>query len=81
MYNCSPKMLAIAFYSFVSPGKVMVYTNYVVMEGIDIMKIYYRLTGFNDFTIAKPNMGYCEYHGRIDPKDRNRINLIIVINR
>ncbi|XWV26150.1 hypothetical protein QJ857_gp0928 [Tupanvirus soda lake] len=73
MYNSSPKMTAIAFMTYVSPGKVMVYTNYVVMEGIDIMKIYYRLIGFNDFTISKDNMGYCEYHGRIDPKDRVKI--------
>lgn len=72
MYDSSPKMLAITFYTFISPGKVMVYTNYVVMEGIDVMKIYYRLTGFNDFTIAKANMGYCEYHGRIDRVDRDR---------
>lgn len=73
MYKCSPKMTAIAFMSYISPGKVMVYTNYVVMEGIDMMKIYYRLIGFNDFSIAKENMGYCEYHGRIDPKERTRI--------
>ncbi|AAV50619.1 putative transcription termination factor [Acanthamoeba castellanii mimivirus] len=73
MYNCSPKMLAIAFMTYISPGKVMIYSNYVVMEGIDVMKIYFRLIGFNDFTIAREYMGYCEYHGRIDPKDRVRI--------
>lgn len=73
MYRCSPKMTAIAFMSYISPGKVMVYTNYVVMEGVDIMKIYYRLIGFNDFSIAKKFTGYCEYHGRIDPKERTRI--------
>ena len=73
MYNCSPKMTAIAFMTAISPGKVMVYTNYVIMEGIDVMKIYYRLIGFNDYTISKENKGYCEYHGRIDPKDRVKI--------
>lgn len=73
MYKCSPKMIAIAFMTYVSPGKVMVYSNYVVIEGIDMMKIYYRLVGFNDFSIAKENMGYCEYHGRIDPNERIRI--------
>lgn len=76
MYKCSPKMTAIAFMTYISPGKVMVYTNYVVMEGIDMMKIYYRLIGFNDFSISQKNMGYCEYHGRIDPKDRVRIKNI-----
>ncbi len=73
MYNSSPKMTAIAFMSYISPGKVMIYTNYVVMEGIDMMKVYFRMIGFNDFTISKENMGYCEYHGRIDPKDRIKI--------
>lgn len=73
MYNSSPKMTAIAFMTYISPGKVMVYTNYVIMEGIDMMKIYYRFIGFNDYTISKENMGYCEYHGRIDPKDRVKI--------
>ena len=73
MYNCSPKMTAIVFMSYISPGKAMVYTNYVIMEGIDVMKIYYRLIGFNDFTVSKEYMGYCEYHGRIDPKDRVKI--------
>lgn len=73
MYDCSPKMLAIVFMSYVSPGKVMVYTNYVVMEGIDMLKVYYRLIGFADYTNSKENKGYCEYHGRIDPKDRIKI--------
>ncbi len=70
LYDCSPKMTAIVFYTYISPGKVMVYSNYVIMEGIDIMKIYYRMVGFNNYTISKPYAGYCEYHGRIDPKDR-----------
>ena len=73
MYNSSPKMTAIAFMTYISPGKVMIYTNYVVMEGIDMMKIYFRLIGFDDYTKSKENMGYCEYHGRIDPKDRIKI--------
>ena len=73
LYNCSPKMLAIVFMSYVSPGKVMVYSNYVVMEGIDMLKVYYRICGFNDYTDSKENMGYCEYHGRIDPADRKNI--------
>ncbi|AVL94867.1 SNF2 family helicase [Moumouvirus australiensis] len=73
MYNCSPKMTAITFMSYISPGKVMIYSNYVVMEGIDVMKIYLRQAGFNDYTISKDNMGFCEYHGRIDQNDRVKI--------
>ena len=70
MYECSPKMTAVIFLCYMSNGKSMIYTNYVVMEGIDILKIYLRLAGFNDYTLSKPYMGYCEYHGRIDPADR-----------
>lgn len=73
MYQSSPKMTAIVFYTYMSPGKVMIYSNYVIMEGIDMMKVYLRLIGFNDYTIAEKNKGYCEYHGRIDPKDRIKI--------
>lgn len=70
MYNSSPKMLAIVFMSYISPGKVMVYTNYVVMEGIDILRVYYRLIGFNNYKDADENKGFCEYHGRMDTKER-----------
>jgi hypothetical protein len=70
IYKCSPKMTAIVFYASISPGKVMVYTNYVVMEGIDMLKVYFRLVGFNDYTKSKTGLGYCEYHGRIDKNVR-----------
>lgn len=72
MYNCSPKMLAIVFLVYASPGKAMVYTNYVVMEGIDMLKVYFRLIGFNDYANSdvKENFGFCEYHGRISKEQR-----------
>jgi superfamily II DNA or RNA helicase len=73
LYECSPKMLAIAFTSFVSPGKVMIYSNYVIMEGIDMLKIYLKLIGFDNYTLSKENMGFCEYHGRIDSLERVKI--------
>lgn len=73
LYDSSPKMLAIVFLVAVSPGKAMIYTNYVIMEGIDMLKVYFRLIGFNDYTIAKHNMGYCEYHGRMDKNTRLRV--------
>lgn len=73
LYNCSPKMTAIVFMSYIAKGKVMIYTNYVVMEGIDMLKVYFRMIGFNDYTKSTENMGYCEYHGRIDRKDRDNV--------
>lgn len=70
MYNCSPKMTAIAFLSYISPGKVMIYSNYVIAEGIDLMKVYLQLIGFSDYTNAKKLFGFCEYHGRITFENR-----------
>jgi len=73
MYKSSPKMLAIVFMTYMSPGKVMIYSNYVVMEGIDMMKVFFRLIGFNDYKIAKEGAGYCEYHGQIEKTERIKI--------
>jgi superfamily II DNA or RNA helicase len=73
LYDCGPKMLAIIFMIYVSPGKVLIYSNYVVMEGIDVLKIYLRMIGFNDYTEADEHKGYCEYHGRIDFAERVKI--------
>lgn len=74
MYKCSPKITAIVFTSFVSPGKVMIYTNYVLMEGIDVIKMYFELIGFKKYDAgSEPYRGYCEYHGRVDKKQRKLI--------
>lgn len=73
MYVCSPKMLAIVFTTAASSGKVMIYTNYVIMEGIDLLKVYFRLIGFNDYSNSKEFLGYCEYHGRMDKAERKRV--------
>jgi superfamily II DNA or RNA helicase len=71
MYNSSPKMLAIAFMIYTCKGKALVYTNYVVMEGIDMIKVYLRLCGFDDYkNEGSENKGYCEYHGRMEFSER-----------
>uniref|UniRef100_A0A6C0LTY0 Helicase ATP-binding domain-containing protein n=1 Tax=viral metagenome TaxID=1070528 RepID=A0A6C0LTY0_9ZZZZ len=70
LYNCSPKMTAIIFMSYICPGKVMIYSNYVVVEGIDMLKIYFNLIGFNDYRKADEYKSYCEYHGRIEKNER-----------
>lgn len=78
LYDCGPKMLAVVFMSYISPGKVMVYTNYVIMEGIDMLKVYFRMIGFDDYTTAKEFKGFCEYHGRIDPLDRVKVKNMFI---
>lgn len=73
MYKCSPKVLAIVFTTAASPGKVMIYSNYVIMEGIDVLKMYFRLIGFDDYSKSNDYMGYCEYHGRMDVEERKKV--------
>lgn len=68
LYSCSCKMTAILFYIMKSKGPVLVYSNYVKMEGLEIFKIYLRAIGFNEYNKInnKPFHAYTEFHGDID---------------
>ena len=76
MYMSSAKMVNIIFNIMNSEGPVLVYSNYVAMEGLTIFKIYLKYVGFynymDTFTISseKGQVGYVEYHGGI--KDRRK---------
>jgi superfamily II DNA or RNA helicase len=43
---CSPKFISIIFTIFKSKGPVLVYSNYVEMEGLQLFKIYLSFFGF-----------------------------------
>jgi superfamily II DNA or RNA helicase len=78
MYECSPKMILIIFNIINSKGPVLVYSNYVEMEGLQILKIYMQFCGFAPFTDENDNdkhdyHRYVEYHGLIN-KDQREIN-------
>lgn len=62
LYNSSSKMLLIALTILKSPGPVLVYSNYVIMEGLKIFKLYLKYVGLEDL--------YTEYHGSIDMATR-----------
>ena len=79
LYTCSPKFITCIFNIFKSKGPVLVYSNYVEMEGLQIFKIYLSFFGFIDFhkdsEIKYPNLKvkgkydgfrHIEYHGGID---------------
>jgi len=73
LYASSPKMITIILNILRSPGPVLVYSNYVLMEGLQIFKIYLKYFGFSSF--KTPNEGvddfrYIEYHGMIDQEQR-----------
>jgi hypothetical protein len=69
MYVSSPKMINIIFNIMGSLGPTIVYSNYVLMEGLEIFKIYLKFFGFYNFMekkqIQKDKIGYVEFHGGI----------------
>lgn len=79
----SPKMVNIILKLLRSKGPVLVYSNYVKAEGIQLFKIYSKFFGFMnvvkdpELTNKKQNyFRYMEYHGGIDPTIREKYKLI-----
>jgi SNF2 family DNA or RNA helicase len=73
LYASSPKFLTIIINILRSSGPVLVYSNYVLMEGLQIFKIYLKyfgFTGFKDNNTGTPGFRYIEYHGGIDKEER-----------
>jgi superfamily II DNA or RNA helicase len=81
LYDCSCKMTAIMFYILRSKGPILIYSNYVAMEGIELLKIYLSYFGYSDYNSKNSYdyFRYVEYHGSIDrdlrEKNRNAFNL------
>ena len=72
MHTCSAKMVHIVLNIMKSPGPVLVYSNYVLMEGLEIFKIYLKHLGFNHYKERPLNFfGYTEYHGGVTMEDRS----------
>jgi len=67
MYRCSAKFINIIFYVIKSTGPVLIYSNYVLMEGIDMLKIYLKYFGFDSFKNpnSKDYFRYGEFHANI----------------
>jgi hypothetical protein len=88
MYMCSPKIMRIIFNILKTKGTVMIYSNYVEMEGLQMIKIYLSFFGFlsvdddKEFDKTKPSSTdklekdgyrYCEFHGGIE-RDVRKVN-------
>jgi hypothetical protein len=88
MYMCSPKFVRIIFNILKTKGTVMVYSNYVEMEGLQILKVYLSFFSFVDIDqdqeldknnldpnkkLAKDGLRWCEFHGGIS-KDIRKLN-------
>lgn len=80
LYECSPKYLNMIVNLLKSKGPAVVYTNYVLMEGVEMIKIYLELLGFKKYSgELSPNdykgLRFAEFHGGIDQKERyNSVN-------
>jgi superfamily II DNA or RNA helicase len=78
---CSCKMIGIIFYMMRSKGPVLVFSNFVKMEGLEIFKIYLSYFGFSEFgkTAGEDYFRYTEFHGEIDKdirvKNKTNFNL------
>ncbi len=74
MHVSSAKMLNIVFNVMMSPGPVLVYSNYVLMEGLEIFKIYLKFFGFYNFMekmeFQEGNVGFVEFHGGVNLENR-----------
>jgi hypothetical protein len=88
MLMCSPKFLRIIFNILKTKGTAMIYSNYVEMEGLQLLKVFMSFFGFvsidddSEFDkgkldpnkkLSKDGLRYCEFHGGIE-KDIRKIN-------
>jgi ERCC4-related helicase len=75
LYKSSAKMVNIIFNILKSKGPVLVYSNYVLIEGLQIFKIYLKCFGFSPFSDGikgtRDGHRYVEFHGGIDEKERS----------
>lgn len=81
MVDSSRKFVNSLFLVMNSPGPVIIYSNYVFMEGIEIYKIYAHYFGFYNYhqeqKRIKGKFGYVEFHSQIDKDERyNGMNAI-----
>lgn len=72
--SCSPKFITCIFNILKSNSPVLVYSNYVLMEGLQILKIYLGFFGFIDYHSENSEkydgFRYIEYHGAINREIR-----------
>ena len=72
LYTCSCKMTAILFYSFRSKGPVLVYSNFVSAEGLQMFKIYLKQLDILSYGEGEEYKQLLEYHGGIDDIKRKK---------
>jgi hypothetical protein len=72
MQESSAKFVNIIFYVMKSKGPVLIYSNYVLAEGLDLLKVYLKYFGFDSFKNpdSKDYFRYGEFHNGISKEVR-----------
>lgn len=77
MYKCSAKAMYMLFLMTMSKGSILIYTNYVLMEGIQLMKVYMKYFGYSQYNkkgdklTGNDGFRYAEYHGNVEKEQRD----------
>jgi SNF2 family DNA or RNA helicase len=68
LYSCSCKMTAMIFYMMRSKGPILGFSNFVKMEGLEVLKIYLSYFGYSNLSKGGGTdyFRYTEFHGEID---------------
>jgi superfamily II DNA or RNA helicase len=68
LYACSAKFISAIFYAQKSKGPILVFSNYVKMEGLEIFKLYLKYVGVKQFGSENTEdfKRYTEFHGDVD---------------
>src|SRR3989344_3600142 len=74
LHKCSCKIINMIFYIFRSKGPVLVYSNFVLLEGLQIIKIYLKYFDYIQLkhTDNTKEKRYTEFHGSIDKSIRDK---------
>lgn len=73
-YKCSCKITYLIFNLLSAKGPALIFSNYVRMEGLEIIKVYLSYLGFSKFINdnSKSHFSYTEFHGNISMQERER---------
>ena len=72
MIKCSCKYSCAIFNIYKSKGPVIIYMNYIVLEGIHVFKIYLKYFGFKNYTDKKSKdfLRYAQFTGEAKTPER-----------
>jgi len=69
LIDCSSKFVNVIFNTIKCTGPVLIYSNFVLVEGINVLKIYLKYFGYNSYkNSSKDYFKYGEFHNDI-PKE------------